>query len=132
MPIDSTMRTSTSIKPGENFFLRIVVVGTFIYASSTRSSSVCSTTTRVCDTLSLDCMDHFALLIKLRGDAGVGSLGSRMMGSSGWAGGGLGGLNSNSPHAQAMGELNRLAHDLIGTNQRRPEPWLAVSGKVQV
>ena len=68
-------------------------------------------------------MDHFALLIKLRGDAGVGSLGNRMMGSSGWAGGGgaLPGMGSanNSPHAHAMGELNRLAHDLMGTNQRR-------------
>ena len=27
----------------------------------------------------------------------------------------------------SMGDLNRLAHDLLSTNQRRPEPWIAVA-----
>ena len=27
----------------------------------------------------------------------------------------------------STGDLNRLAHDLLSTNQRRPEPWIAVA-----
>ena len=97
-------------------------------------------------------MDHFALLIKLRGDSTGGGMGDggggggaqRLFagGSGMWLGGGIGAghgmmgdghshgavvMNSMSPQAEAMGELNRLAHDLMNTNQKRPEPWLAVS-----
>jgi len=66
------------------------------------------TKARVVDPLSVDAMDHFALLVKLRSGQPAGT-------------------SPSSPQSKTAGELNRLAHDLLAVAPARPEPWLAAA-----
>jgi anaphase-promoting complex subunit 7 len=81
------------------------------------------TKARISDTLNLDAMDDFALLIKMRHAEGDSSL--------------LGeptpppppdGSASSASQTACAAELNRLAHDLTSMHPvSRPEPWVTVA-----
>ena len=82
------------------------------------------TKARISDTLNLDSMDDFALLIKQRHAEGDGSL----LGEPAPVPPPPEGTNASASRAACAAELNRLAHDLTSVHPvTRPEPWVTVA-----
>jgi tetratricopeptide (TPR) repeat protein len=91
------------------------------------------TKARISDTLNVDAMDDFALLVTLRhagvhgATGGGGAAPPAPPTSSDGAAAAPASAAAAASSAACCAELNRLAHDLVGVCPARPEPWVAVA-----